>query len=262
MPINYLGKTALITGASSGIGEQFAKALAARGADLVLVARRLDRLEALSADIQKTNKVSVTVIGMDLSKSDSASELVKTLKSQKVVVDVLVNNAGFGTNARLQNLDITRIRSEIGLNVTTLVDLTASLLPNMLEQDSGIIINIASTAAYQAVPGFSVYAATKAFVLSFTEAVWGETRNTNVKVIAVSPGATATEFFDVAGSKPSTEGVSPKVVVDTALKQLDRKKSPPSVVVGGLNRTMSSISKMMPRKTVIKTAATLFLKDK
>jgi short-subunit dehydrogenase len=261
MAINYGGQTALITGASSGIGEQFARALAARGANLILVARRTDRLSALASEIESKTKSKVTTVTLDLSKPSSSSELVKILAEKNATIDVLINNAGFGTNLRLQNQDLNRIREEIGLNVSTLTELTASYLPQMISRDSGVIINIASTAAYQAVPGMSVYGATKAYVLSFTEALWGELRGTKVLALAVSPGATATEFFDVAGGQgvnmvPATD------VVQGALEELDKPRPAPSIIIGSRNRMMASATKFVARKRVIALVASMFLKDR
>ena len=261
MAIDYVGKTALITGASSGIGEQFARALAARGANLILVARRTDRLEALASEIKSSTKSQVTTVALDLSKANSASELVKVLAEKNSKIDVLINNAGFGTNLRLQNQDLSRIRQEIGLNVATLTELTASYLPKMIERNSGIIINIASTAAYQAVPGMSVYGATKAYVLSFTEALWGELRGTKVLALAVSPGATATEFFDVAGGQGS-KMVPPINVVQGALAELDKANPEPSIIIGSRNRMMASVTKFVDRKRVIALVASMFLKER
>ncbi|MEG2887194.1 MAG: SDR family oxidoreductase, partial [Aurantimicrobium sp.] len=198
--MEYTGKTTLITGASSGIGVHFAEGFAARGSNLVLVARRKELLADLAAKLTKNYGVTVDVITEDLSVPDSGAALEKKV-SKNHTVDVLVNNAGFGTNNRFVNEDRERIAQEIQLNVGTLVDLTAVFLPAMVERNSGVVVNIASTASFQPVPGMAVYGATKAFVRSFTEAVWGELRGTNVRVLAVSPGATESEFFLVAGGK-------------------------------------------------------------
>jgi short-subunit dehydrogenase len=200
-------------------------------------------------------------VTLDLSQPSSSNELVQILADQKATIDVLINNAGFGTNLRLHNQDMKRLRQEIGLNVSTLTELTASYLPQMLARDSGIIINIASTAAYQAVPGMSVYGATKAYVLSLTEALWGELRGSKVLALAVSPGATATEFFDVAGGKganmvPSTD------VVQAALAELDKPSPGPSIIVGSRNRMMASATKFVARKRVIALVASMFLKER
>ena len=259
--MDYQSKLALVTGASSGLGAAYAAELARRGSNLILVARRKSALDKLALELTKGHGVDVTVIEMDLSEPDSADRLLARLKETSLSPDILINNAGFGTSGRLAGDDPKRIQDEVTLNVVTLVNLTRMLLPAMLERNSGAIVNIASTAAYQPVPGMAVYAATKAFVLSFTEAVWGETRKSNVRVLAVSPGATATEFFDVAGAKPST-GLAPiSAVIETTFKALDAKTSTPSVIVGGRNALLAGLSKLMPKKTVIAVAASMFLKD-
>jgi short-subunit dehydrogenase len=259
--LEYLGKTAVVTGASSGLGVDFAKALAKRGANLVLVARRKDELEKLAAELVKQFAVDVKTISLDLSDATSGSKLMAELKKMKLDADILINNAGFGTSGRFANENRTKVAEEITLNVLTLVDLTHAVLPGMLKRNSGAIVNIASTAAYQPVPGMAVYAATKSFVLSFTSAVWGETKDTGVRVLAVSPGATATNFFNVAGATPSSALAPASDVIEATFKALDSSKSAPSVIVGGRNAAMAKLSKFMPTKLVIGVAASMFLKD-
>jgi short-subunit dehydrogenase len=259
MTFSFTDKTALVTGASSGIGSKFAEAFAAKRTNLVLVARRADRLESLAAALRTKYGVQVTVLALDLGQPGAASTVETELQQRKIIVDILVNNAGFGTNARLVNEDRARLQAEIALNVGALVDLTAAFLPGMLARNSGAIVNIASTAAYQAVPGMAVYAATKAFVLSFTEAVWGETNDTGVQVFAVSPGSTDTDFFDVAGSQSSSTRVPASDVIDTTLATLTATKTVPSVIVGSRNKVMATVSRFVPRKMVIKLAGSLFL---
>ena len=257
--MNFSGKTAVVTGASSGLGVDYARALAKRGANLVLVARRKDELDRLAAELVKQFAVDVKTISLDLSDATSGSKLMTELKRLKLEVDILINNAGFGTSGRFSNENRAKVAEEITLNVLTLVDLTHAVLPGMLDRNFGAIVNIASTAAYQPVPGMAVYAATKAFVLSFTSAVWGETKNTGVRVLAVSPGATATNFFNVAGASPST-GLAPiSDVIDATFKALDASKSKPSVIVGGRNAVLANVSKIMPKKLVIGVAASMFL---
>jgi uncharacterized protein len=257
--MDYSGKTAVVTGASSGLGADYAKALAKRGANLVLVARRKDELEKLAAELTKQFEVAVQTIPLDLSEATSGSKLMAELKKLKLETDILINNAGFGTSGRFANENRTKVSEEITLNVLTLVDLTQAVLPGMLKRNFGVIVNIASTAAYQPVPGMAVYAATKAFVLSFTSAVWGETKETGVRVLAVSPGATATNFFNVAGASPAG-GLAPvSDVIDATFKALDAPKPGPSVIVGGRNALMATLSKFMPKKIVIGVAASLFL---
>lgn len=259
MALDLTGKTALITGASSGIGVELAKAFARRGTNLVLVARRKDRLDAVAAQIRAESAVNVTVVAQDLSTPNSAAELEAKLRSTRTQVDVLINNAGFGTHARFVDEDRYRVRDEISLNVSALVDLTAAFLPGMIARDFGVVVNVASTASFQPVPGMAVYAATKAFVRSFTEAVWGEIESTNVRVFAVSPGPTESEFFDVAGGKPSV-GMAPTVDVVTAvMRQIDARSSKPSVVVGRRNAFMAWMSSRLPSKAVIRVAGKMFL---
>lgn len=259
--MDYKGKTAVVTGASSGLGVEYAKELARRGTNLVLVARRKEALELLSSQLRHEHGVTVTAIALDLSSPTSGSALLAELKKLNAEPDILINNAGFGTSGRLVNEDRDKIKDEITLNVVTLTDLTQALLPGMLKRDTGAIVNIASTAAFQPVPGMAVYAATKAFVLSFTSAVWGETKDTGVRVLAVCPGATATEFFDVAGAKPSSGLAPASDVINATFKELDAAKSSPAIVVGGRNRSMSTMSKFMPTKLVIGVAAKMFLRD-
>ncbi|MEY3846055.1 MAG: NADP-dependent 3-hydroxy acid dehydrogenase YdfG [Actinomycetota bacterium] len=257
--MDYKNKTAVVTGASSGLGVEYAKELAARGANLVLVARRKEALDELAAKITKTSGVKVQTIALDLSTPTSAKKLMAELKKLKIEPQILINNAGFGTSGRFTKDNAAKVQDEIQLNVGTLVSLTHAVLPAMIAAKSGAIVNIASTAAYQPVPGMAVYAATKAFVLSFTSAVWGETKDTGVRVLAVSPGATATEFFMVAGATPSGALAPISDVIKTTFDALDAKKSVPSVVVGGRNAFMATVSKMLPAKLVIGVAASMFL---
>lgn len=257
--MEFKGKTVVITGASSGIGLGYAHAFASRGANLVLVARNGKELESISADLKKTNQVEVSTIPLDLSTLDSGQKLLDALAKKKVTTDVLVNNAGFGTNNRVSKEDRARLQQEIVLNVATLVDLTAGVLPGMLERDFGVIVNIASTASFQPVPGMAVYGATKSFVRSFTEALWGELRGTNVRALAVSPGATETQFFKVAGAKPAGSLMPVSAVIDATFKQLDSTNSKPSIIIGAQNTAMAKLTKFVPVKAVINIAGKLFL---
>lgn len=257
--MEYKSKTALITGASSGIGLEYAREFARRGSNLILVARRQDALENLKRELSGAFGVAVTVIAMDLSSADAGQKLVGELAAQGLTVDFLINNAGFGTNARFSNEDRSVIRQEITLNVLTLVDLTAAFLPHMLKQNFGAVVNIASTASYQPVPGMAVYAATKSFVRSFTSAVWGEVAGTNVRVLTVSPGATKTEFFDVAGAKPAGALAPVENVIRTTFKALDSKRSKPAVIDGAANRVLAVFSTILPKAMVIRMVAKMFL---
>ena len=257
--MNFKGKTAVITGASSGIGLGYANELAARGANLVLVARNKQALEKIAADIKATSNVRIDVVALDLSKVTSGHELLDSLKNLKISADILINNAGFGTNNRVAKEDRVKIQQEILLNVVTLVDLTAAVLPEMLAKDFGAIINIGSTASFQPVPGMAVYGATKAFVRSFTSALWGEVRGTNVRVLTVNPGATSTEFFNVAGAKPAGKLAPVTDVISATFRALDSKNPAPSIVVGKQNAIMAGFTRFVPTKFVITVAAKLFL---
>jgi short-subunit dehydrogenase len=249
--VDYRRQTSLVTGASSGIGAEFARQLARRGSDVVLVARRRDRLEDLAAEIVAEHGVRATVVPLDLGEPSAVADLVAELDRQGLRVTSLVNNAGFATHNPFHDEDPDRLREEITLNVLALVELTHALIDDLRAAGNGVLVNLSSVAAYQGNPGLAVYGATKAFVLSFTEALWGEARGTGLRVLALSPGATETEFFDVA--QWSTGGGGPRRqtvddVVATALRTLDRRSPPPSVVSGLANRAFVAVSRLVTRR--------------
>lgn len=253
--MDFAKQTALITGASAGIGAVFARELARRGADVVLVARRADRLADLAARLTAEHAITATAITADLAKPGAARALAGDLAARGITVDVLVNNAGFGTHGSFTGQDPERLTDQITVNVTALVELTSYLLPGLVERDRGAVINVASTAGFQPLPYFAVYGATKAFVLSFTEALWGELSGTGVHAIALCPGATDTEFFDVAGEaaragRPQT----PEQVVAVALRALGRSSPPPSVISGLVNSIGARSQRLAPRRLVIRAA--------
>lgn len=249
----------LITGASTGIGAEFARQFAARGDDLILVARSADKLDALAAQLRAAHGVDITVIAMDLAEPDAAAELVDRTTGLGLDVDVLVNNAGGGTHADVAEADPQRLEREVELNCRTVVGTTARYLPLMRARGAGTIINLASTAAFLALPKMAVYGASKAFVLSFTEALWQEERKHGIRVLAVCPGMTATDFFASAGegavsaaSLSDTLRVTrtPKQVVDTTMRALASRKS--SVVDGALNATVwRGLTRLVPRRAVL-----------
>lgn len=249
--MQFGNSTALITGASGGIGEEFAVALAARGADLILVARRADRLEALRERLTARHPgITVDIVTADLARPGSGAELAARVGELNRDVDVLVNNAGIGLHGPFHTQDPEANTGAVQLNCATLVDLTARFLPAMIERRQGVVINVASTAAFQPTPGMAVYGATKAFVLSFTEALWHENRKTGVRILALCPGATQTEFFDRTGEKFMTDGrQSATEVVDTALAALD--KSSPTVVSGVRNAILAMGYRVAPRKLLL-----------
>lgn len=246
-------RTALITGASSGIGAAFARRLAAEGANLILVARRLDRLNELAAELVKTHGVRVEVVSLDLTKESSAMSLRAEVDTFGMEVDLLVNNAGFATSGGFESEDLSRALNEIDLNVKALVAITHVFATEMLRKKSGAIINVASTAAFQPVPTMAIYGATKAFVLSFSEALWAEFRDQGVRVLALCPGATDTEFFEVAGGQGTgSKREAPEQVVNVAMAELSAKKMRPTVVSGSRNKVLSIMPRLVSRALMSK----------
>ena len=250
---------ALITGASSGIGACFARALAARGRHLILVARSKDKLEALKSEITAKHSLRIEVIEQDLGIEGAAVRLATTLTERGIAVDLLVNNAGFGAHGQFWKLPLARQAEMLRLNIVTLTDLTYLLLPAMVERRGGGIINISSTASFQPVPYTSVYAATKAYVTSFSMALAEEVSGYGVKVMALCPGGTATNFFDAGEfDKINLPGglQSPKDVVETGLRAFDRGRS--LVVTRFLNRLMVFVQRLAPRRLVAQQAGDMF----
>ena len=244
----------MITGASAGLGVDFARQLAAKGHRLVLVARRKDRLEALAAELGNARAVE-----LDLSEAGAADRLMADLAARGEQVDLLVNNAGFGLTGRFAKLDGKRQRQMIDLNCGALVELAHAVLPDMIERKQGAILNVASTAAFQPGPGMAVYFATKAFVLSFSEALHEEVKNQGVTVSALCPGPTATEFGEVAGFGPSN--LLDKVAADSAsvvragLDGTDRSKA--VIIPGLMNKSTAQAHRFLPRSWLRKAAALL-----
>jgi short-subunit dehydrogenase len=192
---------ALITGASGGIGYALSHELAQRGYHTLLVARSTDKLEALAKELRSQYKTEATVIACDLGAPTSAVELVKHLQVKKLAVDVLVNNAGFGYLGDFAASDWPTQASMLQVNISTLVQLTQLILPQMLERKSGKILNVGSTGSFSPVPTMAVYAATKAFVLSFSEALASELEGRGVTITALCPGATQTGFAERANAE-------------------------------------------------------------
>ncbi len=249
--------TALITGSSGGIGEEFAVQLAQRGVNLVLVARRADKLEELRKRLlERHPDIVIDVITADLATPGSGAQLATKVRDLGRPIDILVNNAGVGLHAKFVGQDPDANAAQIQLNCGTLVDLTARFLPSMTEAGHGVVINVASTAGFQPTPGMAVYGATKAFVLSFSEALWQECKGTGVRVLALCPGATETEFFARTGEEFLTDGrQTPKQVVDTAMAALD--KSTPTIVSGWRNALLSTGYRFMPRRVMVQISEQL-----
>jgi uncharacterized protein len=252
--MEYNGQRALVTGASSGIGAVFARELARRGADLILVARSGGKLAALADELSASHGVAADIAVADLAEPLAASELADSLRARDLQIDIVVNNAGFGLFAPVYEADAAVLADMVRVNVGALVDLTRLYLPGMVERDRGAIINVGSTAGFQPVPYMAVYGATKAFVLSFTEALWAETRGTGVRVTALCPGSTDTGFFEVAGEDAQVgHRIAPDRVVHAAFRALDRRSS--TVVTGGLESWMlTNSSRLAPRQLVARMA--------
>ena len=241
----------LITGASAGLGVAFARQLAARGNQLVLVARRKDRLEALAQELGNARAVA-----LDLALPDATERLMADLASKGETPATLINNAGFGTFGKFAAADPKKLRAMIDLNCGTLTDLCRAVVPQLIERRRGAILNVASTAAFQAGPGMAVYFATKAYVLSLSEALHEELKPHGIAVTCLCPGPTSTEFGEVAGFQ--AKGMFDKIamdadrVVEIGLKAMDKNRA--VVVAGALNKTGVALTRLAPRALTRKIA--------
>lgn len=249
--------TALVTGASSGIGRGFAGRLAERGHDLVLVARRVDRLETLAEQLRTTHGVTVTVIGADLADPHAPAKLLDAVTAQGISIGVLVNAAGFGTAGPFVDEDPDRVAAEIAVDVTAPTLLARHFLPSLVTAGSrGALIMVSSTASHQPVANLAVYAAAKAFITSLTAAIWQEHHASGMRVIALCPGPTDTEFFEASGSEQFKVGRVGTVdeVLDAAFDALDRNGDP-VVTVGWGNRIQALGAKLAPRRMTLSVGA-------
>jgi short-subunit dehydrogenase len=247
---------ALVTGASMGLGAAFAEALSARGYDLMLVARSGAALEQIAGRIRAAQGARVEPFVADLEDRAAVERAADTALERFARVDLLVNNAGFGAHGRFETLGTGRNVGQVRLNVEALVALTDRLAPEMLARGSGGIINVASTAAFQPVPYMAVYGATKAFVLSFSEALAEEFRGRGVRVLALCPGATRTNFFKTAGERAQVGRMrTSEQVVATALRAYDRGRS--YVVDGPANTLLAFSPRIAPRALVARIGGML-----
>jgi uncharacterized protein len=248
--------TVLVTGASSGIGLELARLFAADGDDLVLVARSEDSLRELASGLAAKYGVQAHVLPADLTKPECPEEIAQTLARQGVQVDILVNNAGFGAHGQVAGIGAQRQADVIEVNVTALTRLTALFLPGMLERRHGAVLNVASTAAFQPGPNQAVYCATKAYVLSFTEALAEEVRGTGVRVSCLAPGATGTQFAEQAGMTHTRafrlSVMDARPVAKAGHDGLLRGKT--LIIPGVLNRVMAFSVRLSPRGLVTRAA--------
>jgi short-subunit dehydrogenase len=251
--LEYTDLTVLVTGASSGIGEQFARHLAEHGARLVLVARRAERLESLATELGAAHRVEVHTVPLDLAAAAPGPTLVDEMKRRAIEVNAVINCAGFGLFGPFASEDAQGLGAEIAVDVGAVVSISHAFLDQLTADGRGFLINVASMAAYAPTPFLSVYGAAKAFVLSFTEALWYESRDSSLRVLCLSPGTTDTEFFDGTGHG-ATGGrtlVPPRAVVDAAFAALQRRRPPPSVTVGVVNTLSVTFGRLLSRRVAV-----------
>lgn len=246
--------TTLITGASSGIGEAFARKLASLGRNVFLVARSEEKLVTLCNELGRLSSIRAQYVTLDLTGAESPARLFEEAQKRGLIVDTVINSAGFGSMGDFTKLDLARELSMIDLNIKALVEVTYRFLAPMRQRQQGTIINVASTAGFQPVPFMATYAATKAFVLSFSEALWEENRPLGIRVIALCPGVTETNFFEASYMRkpPMRVAQTAEDVVDTALSGLARGQS--HVVSGWTNFLMVEAERLVPRSLVVRMA--------
>lgn len=246
----------VITGASSGIGAGFARRFAARGHDVVLIARRAERLEALAEEVRGLHRVEAAVLAADLADPAAPAAIARELSERGIRPAGLVNSAGFGTASAFVDEDSARVAAEVQVNVAALTLLTRELLPDLIAA-RGVLVNVSSNAGHQPLPGLAVYAATKAYVTSLTEAIWQETRGSGLRVLALCPGPTETEFFAAAGSETFKVGATKTVddVLDEAFDALDSSRPSPVRTVGAVNRAQGWVARVSPRRLRLQVAA-------
>lgn len=248
-------KTALITGASGGIGYELAKIFAKNGINLVLVARSKNKLDELKNDLEKQYGISVYTVGKDLSIRESVSELYEETKKQNIPVEYLINNAGFGDFGMFTDTDWDKEERMINLNMKTLTLLTKLYIREMTERGSGKVMNVASTAAFQPGPLMAVYCSTKSYVLSFSQAINNEVKSSGVTVTALCPGPTESGFQDASGMKESKivtkiKMPSSKTVAEYGYKAMMKGK--PVAIHGYMNKILALSVRFMPRNVVVK----------
>ncbi len=253
--MNFNGMTALITGASSGLGEEFAKQLASQGCNLVLVARSEGKLSQLAAAVRQSCKAQVTVIAADLASTEGVARVIDEVKHRNLKIDLLVNNAGLGVFENFLDTAIETQMQQVDLNVRALVQLTHAFAPAMVHARRGGVINIASSAAFQPLAGADVYAASKAFVLFFSEALSFELAKSNVHVLAACPGPVATQFFARMNPRLQPKQMDqPAAIVRQILHAFSKGRR---VVIPGkfIVRLGTWGARLMPRNMILRLAA-------
>lgn len=250
-----MAKTALITGASSGIGLELAKIHASKGDNLILVARSIEKMQTLKSELENSYKISVHLIKKDLSIHDAPKEVFDEVKKKNIAIDYLINNAGFGDYGMFYETSWTKEEMMINLNITALTQLTKLFVIDMLANKKGKIMNVASTAAFQSGPTMAVYYATKAYVLSFSEAIQNELEGTGITVTALCPGATESGFMDAAnvGESKLFKGRKLPSSKEVAIYGYQAMMEGKTVAIHGfMNRVMAVSAQLFPRKMVVK----------
>jgi len=249
-----MGNTALVTGASSGIGAELARYHASKGGDVVLVARSEDRLNELKSELERAHGINATVLAADLAQPDSAEKIFAATEAAGLQIDILINNAGFGGHGKFHERDLTKDQAMMQVNMVSLVNLTHLYLQGMVSRDSGRILHVASTAAFMPGPLQAVYYATKAFVVSFTQAIAQELEGTNVTSTTLCPGAVATGFVkagDLDGIDLWDKAATPESVAKCGYNAM-LKGDLVKINEMGLNFMLNWVVPFLPRRTVLK----------
>jgi short-subunit dehydrogenase len=253
---------ALVTGASKGIGKSIAEQLAEKGNDLILVARSENLLKDLSRSLQQKYSVKVDYLALDLALPNAADEIYRWCVSKDYSIHILVNNAGYGLWGKFEDLDLSKQEEMLQVNIRTLIKLTHAFIPVLKQQKKAYILNVASTAAYQAVPTLSLYAASKSFVLLFTRGIRLELKNSSVSVSCLCPGPTSTNFVDRAGMSDSIKkkadafGMTPEDVAKIGLKGMFSGKA--EIVPGLLNKITVWFTAIVPKSIPENIAVNLY----
>lgn len=249
---SFKGATALVTGASSGIGKAMARELAGQGAHLILVARNTPRLEQEAEDLRVRFGVTVHVFPEDLTRLEERLELFAWIQKSGLAVDLLINNAGLAQYGSFNQMEPEKINAMLDLNIQALTHLTRLFLPGMIARKTGGVLNVASTAGFQPIPNLSVYAATKAFVLNFSEALWAECKDRGVRVFCLCPGNTLTRFHQTAGIDKERIFFSSSAadVARFGLRKFLRSNCP-SAIYGFWNKLMTYSQRLIPRRLTV-----------
>ena len=255
--------TAIITGASKGIGKAIAAELAAKGFDLLLIARTESLLQTLAAELSHRHNVKVEYLSLDLTTPDSINKIIEKVENEKLSVQVLINNAGYAQWGNFAELDLIEQENMMFVNMNLMVRLSHRLLPQLLKNQKSYLLNVASSSAYQAIPTLAIYCASKAFVLQFTRALRHELKGKGINVSCLSPGPTETEFMNVAGmttakmkKQAAKFNMSPEAVASIGLKGLMNNKA--EIIPGFLNLLQAKMVNFVPKTITEKIAAGLY----